>query len=79
MVTDSCPCGERCESCGSENGPMAVVEVKIGPDDAAEFCLTSCRRCAVALTHGVPAPITSATVGRLITEHAEHMRHAAQR
>jgi hypothetical protein len=44
---------------------MAVVEVKIGPAEA-EFCLTTCRRCAVAL-HGVRAPITSATVGRFVS------------
>jgi hypothetical protein len=33
----------------------------------------------VALTHGLRAPVTSATVGRLIAEHAEHVRLAAQR
>lgn len=52
---------------------MTVVEVEIGPDDAM-FCLTSCETCAVALRHGVRPPVTSATVGRLITEHAEHVR-----
>ncbi len=56
---------------------MAVVEVRISPDDAA-FCLTACIRCAVALTNGLRPPITSAAVGRLIAEHAEHAEHVRQ-
>lgn len=70
--TIGCPCGPRCEVCGSEAGPMTVKTVAVrlvgGP---GVLCLTTCPRC---YRSSVEPPVTVPTMRRLVAQHAAHRR-----
>lgn len=83
--TPYCPLGRRCESCGTERGPLTVVVVStdhglVGTDSArtgTDCCLTVCSACGPALAT-TRLPITAATAGRLVAEHAHHLALSAR-
>jgi hypothetical protein len=66
--TARCPLGTRCESCGTEAGPLAVETPTFGALGVA--CLTLCPRCA---NSGVTPPVAVATAIRLVAQHALHL------
>lgn len=81
LVTPFCPHGsQRCECCGTEDGPIApvVVPVGFGAHGKAELCLAACGPCGASLAAGARLPITAATAGRLIAEHERHRTLAQQ-
>ena len=66
--TTGCPVGVRCESCGTEQGPLTVetaTAARLGV-----MCLTLCRRCA-AFDDQIPVAVSTAV--RLIGQHCAHL------
>jgi hypothetical protein len=66
--TSRCPVGHRCESCGTEAGPLAVETASAAR--LGVMCLTLCRRCADS---DVTPPVAVATAARLVGQHGAHL------
>jgi len=66
-LTDRCPLGHRCESCGAAAPGLAVVVVTVL---GAAFCLTLCGGCAGS---DRPPQIMLSTAQRLVEQHARHV------
>jgi hypothetical protein len=66
--TDGCPVGVRCESCGTEQGPLEVETASAGR--LGVICLTLCRRCAGS---DVVPPVSVSTAIRLVGQHCAHL------
>ena len=65
-VTDKCPRGGRCESCGSNGGGLAIKIIEVL---GASMCLTLCPNCAVS---GRPPQIMLSTAQKLVEQHRMH-------
>lgn len=70
-ATTRCPHCFRCESCGSDAGPLAPWAVRVA---AGVLCLTLCPTCTGSITRGTAPPITDATAEKLADQHALHLR-----
>lgn len=66
--TAGCPVGVRCESCGTEGGPLAVETASAAR--LGVMCLTLCLRCADS---DVTPPVTVSTAARLVGQHCAHL------
>jgi hypothetical protein len=66
--TDGCPVGVRCESCGTEAGPLAVETASAAR--LGVMCLTLCRRCA-AFDGRIAVSVS--TTARLVGQHCGHL------
>jgi hypothetical protein len=66
--TASCPLGVRCESCGTEGGPLAVETASAAR--LGVLCLTLCRRCSAST---VAPPVSVSTAARLVGQHCAHL------
>jgi len=66
-VTDNCPVGFRCESCGGSNGGL---HVKVYDILDARMCLTVCSTCAGS---GRAPAILLTTAERFAAQHCQHV------
>jgi hypothetical protein len=66
--TAGCPVGVRCESCGTEQGSLAVETASAG--GFGVMCLTLCRGCA-AFDQQLPLAVT--TAARRVALHCGHL------
>jgi hypothetical protein len=66
-VTDRCPVGFRCESCGTAGSRLAVAAIDIL---GATLCLTLCSACR---TSGRPPQILLTTAEKLVEQHRQHL------
>jgi hypothetical protein len=66
--TAGCPVGVRCESCGTEGGPLAVETASAAR--LGVMCLTLCRRCAA---YDDQIPVSVSTAARLVGQHCAHL------
>lgn len=65
--TTNCPLGHRCESCGDEDGALAVSTANT---PLGVLCLTLCPVCAAS---DVAPPVSVGTAVRLVLQHCEHL------
>lgn len=65
--TSRCPCGHRCEACGTEHGDLTVTTAHT---PLGVMCVTLCPDC---LASGIAPPVAITTAVRLVGQHCEHL------
>jgi hypothetical protein len=66
-VTDRCPRGGRCESCGNNGGGLQIKVIEVL---GASMCLTLCPGCAAS---GRAPSIMLSTAQKLVEQHRQHL------